>query len=267
MNGNNKLALGTVQFGTNYGVSNTKGKVSQEEVGEILKYAKAQGITTLDTAQGYGDSENTLGNFDLSGFRIITKLSVNNRIEQSLENLKVQNIYGLMFHREDEIDDISWLNFENYKSQKLVNKIGVSVYSPEKLFDIIKKYPIDIVQLPLNVLDQRFLPFFPELKKRNIEIHSRSTFLQGLLLMDIKKISPYFNEIKPLLEKLPKNKLQASINFIKSIKEIDKIVFGVTSKKELEQIFLIYNIMSLPLDYSKFAIQDEKYINPSKWRI
>ena len=85
--------------------------------------------------------------------------------------------------------------------------------------------------------------------------------------MDIKKISPYFNEIKPLLEKLPKNKLQASINFIKSIKEIDKIVFGVTSKKELEQIFLIYNIMSLPLDYSKFAIQDEKYINPSKWRI
>ena len=118
----NKLALGTVQFGIDYGISNKNGKVSFDEVGAILNYAKSQNIATLDTAQGYGESEKVLGNFDLSGFNIVTKIIGNGVLETSLENLKLNKVYGLMLHREDEINDKSWMNFENYKTQNLVKK-------------------------------------------------------------------------------------------------------------------------------------------------
>lgn len=97
MNGN-KLALGTVQFGVDYGISNKKGKVSLDEVHEILEFAKSQGIDTIDTAQGYGESEKVLDIFELSGFKIITKIIGKGILEKSLENLNQKSIYGLMFH-------------------------------------------------------------------------------------------------------------------------------------------------------------------------
>ena len=63
-----KIALGTVQFGLNYGISNTNGQVPPEEIARILDYCKLNGIDTLDTAQGYGESEKVLSQFDLSSF-------------------------------------------------------------------------------------------------------------------------------------------------------------------------------------------------------
>ena len=263
----NKLALGTVQFGLDYGISNKTGKVSLDEVGAILNYAKSQNIDTLDTAQGYGESEKVLGNIDLSGFKIVTKIIENGILETSLENLKLNKIYGLMLHREDEINDKTWVNFENYKRQKLVEKIGVSVYSPEKLIEIVGKYPIDIVQIPLNIFDQRFLPILPELKRKNIEIHTRSTFLQGLLFMNSCQLKPYFEPIKHILQQLPNDRLAAALSFVKGVKEIDKIVVGVTTKKELQEIYSQYNKNIEEIDFSQFRIDDEKFINPSKWEL
>ena len=54
----NKLALGTVQFGMNYGIANNSKKIfPQKSISEILKLAKLSKITTLDTAIAYGSSE------------------------------------------------------------------------------------------------------------------------------------------------------------------------------------------------------------------
>ena len=117
-----KIALGTVQFGMDYGISNKTGQVSSEEIENILGYCKENGIDTLDTAQGYGESEKVLGQFNLSSFKVITKLIGNAKLETSLENLKVQNVYGLMFHRENECNDETWKQFESYKAQGLVKK-------------------------------------------------------------------------------------------------------------------------------------------------
>jgi len=266
MNGN-KLALGTVQFGVDYGISNKDGKVSLDKVGEILNYAKTQGIQILDTAQGYGESEKVLGNFDLKEFKIITKIIDDGNLQNSLEDLKLNSVYGLMFHREDQINDKTWAVFEDYKARKLVDKIGISFYSPAKLLEIMEKYPIDIVQFPLNVLDQRFLPILPKLKEKNIEVHIRSTFLQGLLLMEIENINNYFDPIKPILEKLPAEKLATALSFVKNIREVDKIVVGVTSKKELQEICSQYNKNIEGRDFSQYKIDDEMFINPSRWEL
>lgn len=262
-----KLGLGTVQFGCDYGVSNTFGQVSVQEVAKILEYAKSQGIEILDTAQGYGNSEEVLGSFDLSPFKIITKMFKDADLEISLKNLNQNSVYGLMFHRSEEITEKSWVKFEGYKAQGLVEKIGVSVYSPEELLDVINKYPIDIVQLPLNLLDQRFLRILPELKSKKIEIHSRSTFLQGLLLMEAADINPYFDAIKSILQGIPKPCIESAVGFVNSIKEIDKIIVGTTSVDELKQIVAVLNKDVKINNVERFSISDEEYICPQNWRL
>ena len=87
MGANNKIGLGTVQFGMDYGVSNTKGKTPDIEVSKILEYAKKEGLLYIDTAEAYGCSEEVLGRNDLSGFRIISKFLP----RMSTSKLKFQN--------------------------------------------------------------------------------------------------------------------------------------------------------------------------------
>jgi aryl-alcohol dehydrogenase-like predicted oxidoreductase len=258
-----KLCLGTVQFGMKYGISNKTGKVKYEEVEKILDFCNEKGICTIDTANAYGESESILGNFDLNDYNIITKITCSDQIEKSLEKLKLSSLYGILIHNENLVGD-NWSKLLYYKSKGIVKKIGVSVYSPDKLLSIIDNYSIDIVQLPLNILDQRFLFLLKRIKKAKIEIHARSIFLQGLLLMNYSQIPDYFSQIKPILSKIPKDKLGFTLNFVKNIDEIDRIVIGVTSKKELEGIYTAYQKKTF--DYSEYSINDENMINPSFWR-
>ena len=260
-----KIALGTVQFGMNYGISNTTGQVSSGEIANILDFCKSNGIDTLDTAQGYGESEKVLSQFDLSSFKVITKLIGDARLETSLENLKLQSVYGLMFHRENECNDETWKIFELYKSQGLVKKIGVSVYTPKTLESLIEKYPIEIVQFPMNILDQSFVPILPKLKEKNIEVYTRSTFLQGLLLMD--RIPEFFNPVKEKIASVPKPRLEHTLNFGKQQKDVDKMVLGVTRLQDLQEIVEAYSKYIPETDYSQYVITDEKYINPSMWQV
>lgn len=258
------IALGTVQFGMNYGVSNKTGQVSVSEVEKILDFCRNNGINILDTAQGYGESEKVLSRFDLRSFKIVTKLIGEARLEDSLENLKAEHIYALMFHRENECNDKTWKIYEGYKDQGLVSKIGVSVYTPEILKKILERYPIEIVQLPMNILDQRFVPYLSELKEKGIEIHVRSSFLQGLLLMD--SVPEYFNPIKDILSAIPYPRLEHSLNFVRKQK-IDNIVVGVTRLKDLVEIKEAYSSDLSGYNYEEFALNDEKYVNPANWRL
>lgn len=261
----NKIALGTVQFGLNYGISNTTGQVSLEEIAKILDYCKNHGINTLDTAQGYGESEKVLGQFDLSSFKVITKLMGSARLETSLDNIKQDSVYGLMFHRENECNDQAWRQFESYKTQGLVQKIGVSVYTPEVLEQLIQRYPIEIVQFPMNILDQRFISLLPKLKDKKIEVHTRSTFLQGLLLME--SIPDYFAPIEEIIKSIPNPRLEYAIAFGKKQKEVDKMVLGVTKLQDLKEIYKAYNAKVRNIDYSDYMVSDEKFINPSVWKV
>lgn len=281
-----KLALGTVQFGLDYGISNKNGKVSLDMVGEILEYAKEIGLDTIDTASLYGLSEEVLGKFSLEDFNVITKtVKIDKTLDKSenferfkeafyssQKNLGYIQLHGLMFHEADDLlstqGPVLWDLIGDFKQKEFVRKIGVSVYSPQQLEQIINYFDIDIVQLPLNILDQRFLPLLPELKKKNIEIHTRSTFLQGLLLMETYEINTYFDPIKSILRKLPENKLQTALNFVKNINEVDKIITGVTNKKELQEIYSQYNKkVEENINFSQFKVNDEKFINPSKWEL
>ncbi len=274
----NKLVLGTVQFGLDYGISNNLGKTQISEASDILNLCRRYKINQLDTASAYGDSEKMLGKLKIHDFKITTKFISNNKIgnlkqslDSSLSNLNVKTIYSFMAHRPKEIieNDFFWNYLNEKKSQSVIQNIGFSVNTLDELEMLLQKgyYP-DIVQLPYNFLDRRFENISKTLKKQNIKVYARSPFLQGLFFIDINKINNKYSIFKKYLSKFSneKNNLPATLlNFVLEKKFIDHVVFGVNSKIQLLELISdlqISNFTQLP----KFEKFEDNIIIPSQWK-
>ena len=105
-----KIALGTVQFGTDYGVSNREGQTDAREVERILDTALEFGIDLIDTASAYGNAEQVLGRYDLSSFKVVSKFmpppegaAIAGQLGTTLSNLRVDSLYGYLAHRPDDL--------------------------------------------------------------------------------------------------------------------------------------------------------------------
>jgi aryl-alcohol dehydrogenase-like predicted oxidoreductase len=289
-----RLALGTAQIGYSYGISNTSGIVSDDEILNILNIAKKFKINFLDTAISYGESEKRLGNIGINEFSIISKLPKNqgitnrndihawidSHISESLTRLKIDSLYGILFHSaEDLIDkygDILFNRIAKFREMGLVNKIGVSIYDFNCLEFLINKYNIDIVQAPFNLIDQRLIKsgWLSRLKEMSIEVHVRSVFLQGLLLMNAIQRPIYFAkwnklwaDFEGIKSDTNKSALELCINFVNSHEEIDKIIIGVESSKQLAQIISIVNAGNKSDMTDQILCNDFQLINPSLWTL
>lgn len=287
-----KLGLGAAQFGMQYGISNHK-RCSKAEVAEILNKAALNDIFFVDTAPGYGESEELLGELfpENNLFKIITKIPslgdngyergmLFNTLKSSLAKLKVQSVYGLLMHNANDLllgnGQKIWGEMQELKALGLVKKIGVSVYTGEEIEQLTNLYSLDLIQLPLNVFDQRLLNngYLSDLKKMEVEIHARSIFFQGLLLMELNNIPCFFDPIKVNFENyhrwLIKNnisRLQAALSFIAKIKEVDLALVGINSLEHLKEI-LSCKVIELDLDhFSRFSIQNDLMLNPSVWKL
>jgi len=286
---NLRLALGTVQFGLPYGISNTSGKVSNNEVRTILEHAWVSGIGTLDTAVLYGDSEQILGECGVDQWQVISKLPAipdtcddveswtQEVVTHSLERLKIDNLYGLLLHRPQQLLEhqghVLYRALIRLKKLGLVKKIGISIYNPSELEILQPQFQLDLVQAPFNVLDRRLLNsgWLTRLHQAGIEVHVRSIFLQGLLLMEEDKRPEKFFRWHPLWNQwyhwLKEEKLtpvEACLGFVLSYPEIDRIVFGVESVKQLEEILFAAEKM-VPMPPATLMTEDVDLINPSKW--
>lgn len=247
MNLNTKIGLGTVQFGLEYGISNTGGKTSPEEVTKILEYAAENGIDTIDTASAYGDSEIVLGGNDLQGFRIVSKFmpprqneSISSQFHKSLERLKQEFLYGYLAHRPSDIlqNPIHWKEIESLKRDGLIKKIGFSLNEPYELSQLLNAGFIpDLIQIPFNYFDHRFEKQIIQLKQQGCEIHSRSTFLQGLFFINTEKLSSFFDEVKPVINNLQNSYKSLSGSLLRFSAEqpfIDKVIVGVENTEQLQ---------------------------------
>ena len=280
----NKLALGTVQFGLNYGLSNDKGKTSYEEAKKIIKILKVNNIDTLDTAPEYGNSEKILGKIGVNNFHLVTKTSplkfgVGNVIKsfhQSLKNLNTKSVDGLLIHNIEEVKDSAFddlfKELLRLKQDKLINKIGFSAYMPEQVDFLLNNFDFDLIQVPINVFDTRLIDGgqLLSLKNKKIEVHARSIFLQGLLL-DFEKLDVYFSQWINQFNCYQKeviasnlSLLEYALNYVINIKEIDKVIVGVNNEKQLIEITKVKleknNLKAYPL-------REINLLNPSLWKI
>jgi len=293
-----KLGIGTVQFGTNYGISNTLGQTSTGEVSKILLRAHKAGIRVLDTAAQYGNSEQVLGDtlkiIRDERFLIVTKTIHFNReidpdaasdeviteFRNSLARLGKTSIYGLLVHNcNDLLDDggnYLYSRLCDLKKQGNVSKIGVSVYSPEQTHKVLDRFQIDIVQGPLSVLDQRMINsgILAELSSKNIEFHARSVFLQGLLLMKPDSLHKYFSNVREIIKRFHDKAneygmtpLEASLSCVLGINNVNTVICGVNTLAQLEEIISAEKKMNTGYDFSEFAIDDTNIIDPSKWQL
>ena len=285
-----KIALGSAQFGLSYGVANIAGKVGFTEALKIRDVALANNVDTVDTAVAYGNSEDALGSIGVNNFKVVTKLPaipenisdihgwVHAQIKASLKRLKKESLYGLLMHdprslsgnHAHEIVDA----LETLKASGIVSKIGVSVYNPADLEGISRIMSLDLVQAPLNVVDRRLITsgWLKRLANRGVEVHTRSSFLQGLLLLPRVKIPKKFEIWSALwdfwhyeLIKRDLNPVEACLRYVMSVSQVDRVIVGVETASQLGEIITAVNRTNISTDWSPMACDDENLINPSNW--
>ena len=290
------LGLGTAQFGSAYGITNKHGQVSGTGVREILLAAEKAGMRVIDTAASYGDAEQVLGRILWQGhpFRVITKTlpvesaviskkdvtAVRDAFMRSLERIGLQRAAGLLLHHANELlrpgGELLAEMLIQLKHAGLVERIGVSCYRPDELRNAARVLPPDLVQVPVNVLDRRFLAdgVLAELKRTGTEIHARSAFLQGLLLLPAENHPPALATHRQAFEKLESyasahglTRLELALGFLAACPEVDVAVVGVTGVPELENIVEArIGTGTTPLSFQDLGYDDESLLNPSNWR-
>jgi len=285
-----KIALGTVQFGLEYGVANTKGRVPEETAQDILGLARELGVDTLDTAAAYGTSEEVLGRTGVDAFKVISKVPpgtehlekpanwVKRCIDQSLSNLRCDSLYGLLLHR--PLDLLQSNGRELYdalvdiKRQGWAEKIGISVYGPDDL-EKLAAFDFDLVQAPMNILDRRLKNsgWLEKLSKQGTEVHIRSAFLQGLLLMPAAQRPEYFKPWRSLFTEYDAwvavqqlTPLQACLGYLNGHPEINKIVVGVDTPEQLREIVSAAKTPT-PTVPDNIQTSDLNLINPGLWAL
>jgi aryl-alcohol dehydrogenase-like predicted oxidoreductase len=284
-----KLAIGGVQFGKNYGLVDGK-KIKNYEFKKIEKLILRSDIKFIDTSINYGSSEKIIGSSNFNKLNIITKIKlpkkniniekwVEKKIRSSLTKLKINKIYGVLIHDYKDLFGIRGKKFLKYlnhlKDKKIIQKIGVSVYAPNDLKKVWSFWKPDIVQVPLNVLDQRFLKsrWITTLKKFKILIFVRSCFLQGLLLSDYRS-NPRFKKFYKILDKFSCwctlndiSRLQACVDFLKIKKNIDYLVIGFNNYYQFDEILKSFKNKKITKIPNIFNTNKLNLIDPRLWKI
>ena len=287
-----KIALGTANFGQEYGL--TKKKVTRKEIIKILNVCKKNNIKLIDTAINYGDAETELGKYDLSYFKICTKLPkipyskkkdvenwVTKNINQSLKNLNLKKIDYVLMHSTDQFklkrSKIAYSVLQDLKKKSVIKKIGYSIYSTVELSTFYKKYKPDVIQAPYNVLDRRIknTGWLKKLKKEKVEVMGRSIFLKGLLIRSFqfqKKKFPEYKKTWLEWKSLNNNKssLRLCLNYAMHEKNISKFIIGVNNVKELKQIikFSKFELKQIEKNMiNKINMKSKKILEPFRWDI
>jgi aryl-alcohol dehydrogenase-like predicted oxidoreductase len=277
------LVLGTAQLDKKYSLSNTG--LNEKSFKKIINLSKKNNHLFIDTALGYKNSEKILSKTNIKKFKVITKIKDFNKnvipqLIKSKKKIKVKKFYGVLFHDEKNLLAKS---VEEYKkivtllrANKITNKIGVSIYTLKSLNLIINKFDINLVQIPANIFDRRFLnkELLKKLKQKKIEVFVRSVFLKGTLInkkfREKSKILNKYNKIfysyeRWLNKKNIKNNKYFCINYILDNK-IKNIVIGFDNFNEYKEILSFKNEKYI---YSKNFVNHQadsnKLLRPDLW--
>ncbi|MDC1053072.1 aldo/keto reductase [Candidatus Pelagibacter sp.] len=286
----NKICLGTANIGDNYGLEN-KRKINDKDIKKIFKYLIKKKINFIDTAFSYKNSHRTIKNNFSSNFKIITKLPIPNKNIKNISQWIIKKVVKEQIYFNNQIDilllhntkmlrkkriEIETFNaLEFLKKNKIINKVGLSVYYPSELDKWINRFRFDAVELPINIFNREFetTGWLKKLKKKKINIIARSIFLKGLLLKSdynkFKAFKPWFKHFQIFdfwTQNMKISRLEASVRFIKSYKEIDLIIFGIRNFNQLKEICKIIKKKPIKVP-DNISVKNRKLTNPKNWAI
>ena len=283
-----KIALGSAQFGMDYGITNSRGRIKQEKINELLGLAHRSGIRTIDTAQTYGCSENAIGDYLSKNpnehWKIVTKVSADfenlrEALAGSYDRLTIPP-YALLAHSAELFLEHDFQNqILALRSEGLVQAVGVSLYTEIEIEQVLgAAYCPELIQLPINILDTR-LYHGGSLKKiyeRGVDIHARSVFLQGLFYLPESEVERRFPEAYSTIEKLrliahevDLELSELSLLWLLGIQEISSVIIGVDSPAHLSRhLETLTKGVDSQVFEAALAIRftNPKILNPSLWR-
>jgi len=289
------LSLGTAQLGLDYGITNTNGKVVGEQATQILRSLKQHGFKYIDTAFGYGDSEQILGSHAkyIHDLKISTKLPSfsksrrdislssfwDSSFQTSRSRLKALPIDTLYLH---DIADFSPSNYGeccdwllSKKDNNDFSRVGASIYCPDDL-ELIPLDLVDVIQLPVSLFNQTFLHsnLLPGLLHNGISLQARSIFMQGALLVKTDQLPPFFSDdfkshhahwIKRF-DQAQTTALVESLSFIRDLGLFESSVVGVSTFREFLDISHASSLTArLGNEHSMISWAVDSDINPSNW--
>lgn len=283
-----KLALGTVQLGLPYGINNKTGKPDLKESFSILDKALEHDIHTLDSADAYGDSNQTIGLYRKSRpgatFNIICKFiaderAIGEKLNDSLKLLATEQLYGYMYHRFDDYRTGRYRDeLVRFREEKKISKIGVSIYSLDELEFVVEDREITLIQIPINPFDTgaNKLSLLKTAKAAGKEIHVRSVFLQGLFFKKPEELTGNLTQFRTPLRDFRKilqshhlDTRQACLNMALHLPVIDRVVIGVETSEQLaENVEAVLEEFSLRLiqEFQAIKIPDRSILNPANWK-
>ena len=277
-------------------MSNAHGKPSDAEVRGILATAGRGGVQVLDTAPSYGDSERVLGRSlpPDCAFRVVSKTptaadelrsrgvagAMSESLRRTLQDLNRTSIDGLIVHNARHLLEEGGRELVaamgEQKSLGRVRAIGVSVYDAEQLDRVLEFFVPDLVQLPANALDQRLVRsgHIRALAAAGVEVHVRSVFLQGLLLMDAEALpshlstaSPYLSAFRASAERQGLSPMTAALSFARYIEGVAVVLVGVNTDAELRQVLASWDAAGPQVDDLELLRQPpDAVVDPRQWR-
>jgi len=285
----NRIVLGGAQLGLPYGILNGGETLSSEEVARILDTAVGHGIDSIDTAIAYGQSESVIGETAQNRFNIISKLpplpsEVSNvsewvlmQVDASLARLNCKSLDALLLHRPQDLVEQHgaelYAAINSLRIKKIIQRFGISIYAPDELDGIIGKFDIDVVQAPLNVFDRRILGVIDQLTAQNIEVHVRSVFLQGVLIVSPKDRpqrfqpwSEHFSRFDTWVLSTGVSAMACCLAFALQQPGVAKLVIGTTSAESLTEIMnsVPNRHLEVPADLQSSS---EQLIDPRVWGV
>jgi aryl-alcohol dehydrogenase-like predicted oxidoreductase len=283
----NRIVLGGAQLGLPYGILNGGETLSREEVARILDTAVDRGIDSIDTAIAYGQSESIIGETSQNRFNIISKLPplpvdisnvsewVHSQVQGSLSRLKCTSLDALLLHRPQDLTGAQGVELyaaiKSLMAEKMIDRFGVSIYSPDDLEGIIGTFDIHVVQAPLNVFDRRILGVTDQLSALNIEVHVRSIFLQGVLIASpqdrpqrFEPWSEHFALFDQWVRSSGVSAMACCMGFALQQSGIAKLVIGTTSAESLDEIMnsIPNSVLEVPTHLQSSV---EQLIDPRIW--
>ncbi|MFT4074702.1 MAG: aldo/keto reductase [Asticcacaulis sp.] len=282
------LGLGSAQFGGDYGISNTRGRVGEDEVRQILHLAADCKILNLDVSHHDGDVERIVGRNcpfpspfkpQIRTLRLENGLEwLESRLRRSVDHMGLARAHAALVDRAEDLmgpdGDALWARLEKLKSEGLISRIGISATAADQPLLLAKRFKPDLMQVPVSILDQRLVKngTISNLADLGIEVQIRSVFLQGLLFLprenlpaNLIPVGPHLSRVRRMMAESGADPLHAALSFALNLEGVSTVIVGVASAAELRAIVAASERKAPKLNWDAMALTDEVALDPSQW--